>query len=35
MDRLLIEHGHWRLALYEALLRCADRAVSKEEMGDV
>ena len=35
MERLQAEHGYWRLALYEAVLRCADRAVSKAEMGDV
>ena len=35
MDKLQAEHGYWRLALHEAALRCADRAVSKEEMeGD-
>jgi CRISPR-associated endonuclease/helicase Cas3 len=32
MDELQAEHGYWRLALYETVLRCADRAVSKEEM---
>ena len=31
MDRLQVEHGVWGLALYEAVLRCADRAVSREE----
>jgi hypothetical protein len=34
MDRLQAEHGCWRLALHEAVLRCADRAVSQEEMRD-
>jgi CRISPR-associated endonuclease/helicase Cas3 len=31
MERLQVEHGVWGLALYEAVLRCADRAVSQEE----
>jgi CRISPR-associated endonuclease/helicase Cas3 len=31
MERLQAEHGYWRLALYEAVVRCADRAVSREE----
>jgi CRISPR-associated endonuclease/helicase Cas3 len=34
MDRLLAEHGFWGLALYEAVLRCADRQVSRKEMED-
>lgn len=32
MDQLHRDLGYWRLALHEAVLRCADRAVSKEEM---
>jgi CRISPR-associated endonuclease/helicase Cas3 len=32
MDRLHRDLGYWRLALHEAVLRCADRAVSREEM---
>ena len=31
MDRLQAELGYWRLALHETVLRCADRAVSREE----
>lgn len=31
MDKLHAELGYWRLALHEAVLRCADRAVSREE----
>jgi CRISPR-associated endonuclease/helicase Cas3 len=31
MDRLQAKYGAWRLALFEAVVRCADRAVSKEE----
>jgi CRISPR-associated endonuclease/helicase Cas3 len=31
MERLQVEYGVWGLALYEAVLRCADRAVSQEE----
>jgi CRISPR-associated endonuclease/helicase Cas3 len=31
MDRLQADLGYWRLALHEAVLRCADRAVSREE----
>ena len=34
MEGLQAAHGYWRLALYEAVLRCADRAVSKQEMAD-
>ena len=32
MERLQADLGYWRLALHEAVLRCADRAVSREEM---
>jgi CRISPR-associated endonuclease/helicase Cas3 len=32
MDEFHRELGYWRLALHEAVLRCADRAVSKQEM---
>lgn len=32
MDRLQAHYGPWGLALYEAVLRCADRAVSREEV---
>lgn len=36
MDQLHAEYGYWGLARYEAVLRCADRAVSRaEEQGDV
>ncbi|HMR32942.1 MAG TPA: type I-U CRISPR-associated helicase/endonuclease Cas3 [Geminicoccaceae bacterium] len=34
MDQLQSDLGYWRLALHEAVLRCADRAVSREEMND-
>ena len=34
MDRLQHEYGYWGLALFEAVLRCADRKVSEEEMAD-
>ena len=33
MEKLHAELGYWRLALHEAALRCADRTVSREEMG--
>lgn len=32
MERLQSEHGYWGLAFYEAVLRCADRIVSKREV---
>ncbi len=32
MERLHGEHGYWGLAFYEAVLRCADRIVSKREV---
>ncbi len=32
MDALQSDLGYWRLALHEAVLRCADRAVSRQEM---
>jgi CRISPR-associated endonuclease/helicase Cas3 len=35
MDRLNSAHGYWGLALHETVLRCADRAVSKEETDNV
>jgi CRISPR-associated endonuclease/helicase Cas3 len=31
MDRLQAKYGAWGLALFEAVVRCADRAVSREE----
>ena len=31
MDNLQVQYGVWGLALYEAVLRCADRAVSRAE----
>ncbi|MCB1281775.1 MAG: HD domain-containing protein, partial [Salinibacterium sp.] len=33
MDQLQGARGYWGLALHEAVLRCADRIVSQEEMG--
>jgi CRISPR-associated endonuclease/helicase Cas3 len=35
MEKLQADLGYWRLALHEAALRCADRAVSREEMEPV
>jgi CRISPR-associated endonuclease/helicase Cas3 len=35
MERLQAQHGVWGLALYEAILRCADRTVSREEEESV
>ncbi len=34
MDQLQREHGYWGLALYETVLRCADRAVSRNEIAN-
>jgi CRISPR-associated endonuclease/helicase Cas3 len=34
MDRLLAKHGFWGLAHYEAVLRCADRQVSRRELDN-
>jgi CRISPR-associated endonuclease/helicase Cas3 len=34
MEKLQASVGYWRLAFHEAVLRCADRAVSGEEIAD-
>lgn len=34
MDKMHREHGFWGIALFEAVLRCADRSISQEEMND-